>query len=172
MDWAMKGVNLGRREIEQEPQPTAPNLAPMVNTAPIQDATPRTEAAAVLFNAGVPAAPYTPQQSSYAAPSYGYADPNAAAYTGYAGFGGALAGPTIGNRHILVSNPRTDAEVAQVVEHLRTNEAVIVNFEGIPTADTQRRIDFLSGVACGLGGTIKPLDSYKYILTPSGIGIR
>lgn len=177
----MKGVNVGRREVDPTPAAPQPNLQPVVNTAPPAD--PRNEAAAVLFNgaqapygtqAGYGGSPYaTP---TYATPSYAQPTPEATptpSYgAGYGGLGGAFAGPTIGNRHILVSQPRTDAEVTAVVEHLRTNEAVIVNFEGIPTAETQRRIDFLSGVACGLGGTIKPLDAYKYILTPSGIGIR
>jgi FtsZ-interacting cell division protein YlmF len=119
---------------------------------------PQDQAAAVLFNINAPA--QTPSYNS--APSY---------HNG-SNFGSAFSGNTLGNRHIMVIQPKCDSDVIGIVEHLKTNEAVIVNFEGIPTAETQRRIDFLSGVACGLGGTIRPLDNHKYIITPSGIGVR
>jgi FtsZ-interacting cell division protein YlmF len=49
---------------------------------------------------------------------------------------------------------------------------VIVNFEGIQSQDSQRRIDFLSGVVAGIGGQIKQLDTHKFILTPNGIGVK
>jgi len=149
LNWAMKGVTTERHAkktpAEVVASPSQPIAEPM--PAPVQRETPAEKASAVLFNYQSP----QPQNS---------------------GFNSAFNGGTIGNRHILVVAPKSDHDVIGIVEHLKTNEAVIVNFEGSPHAETQRRIDFLSGVACALGGAICPLDTFKYIITPSGIGVR
>ena len=87
-------------------------------------------------------------------------------------FNSIFEGNTLGNRHILIITPRTNAEVTNIVQHLKNGEACIVTLEDLPIPDAQRRIDFLSGVVCALNGIIKPLDTDKYILTPSGVGVR
>ena len=83
-----------------------------------------------------------------------------------------LNGATLGNRNILVITPNTNQDVTNIVENLQNGEACVVNLEGIPLADAQRRLDFLSGVICSINGQIRPLDTYKYILTPQGLGVR
>ena len=89
------------------------------------------------------------------------------------GFGNSLfSGAAISNRNILVVTPQSGKDEVGIVEHLRTGEAVIVCFDGIPFADAQRRLDFLRGVACALRGSIKHLDHNKFILTPSGVGVK
>jgi len=168
-NWAMKGVNVERRA-NNNTTPTAVEVAQptmITEAAPIMEMPqpdPRSDARLRLFTDN-----YTPQPQ-FAAPA-----PNPYVTPGYstpAGLGGALHGNSFGNRHILIVVPRTNDDVTGLVNHLRTNEAVIVNFDGIPTVEAQRQIDFLGGVVFALGGTIKPLDEHKYILTPSGIGVR
>ena len=145
MNWAMKGFTT-EREPRQNRNIEESQIAHEETTPePVAPKTPTEQASAVLFNFQGPQGQYN---------------------TGYnpaPQFNGALQGATLGNRHILVMTPRTDNEVFTIVDHLKTNEAVIVNFEGIPAVETQRRIDFLSGVACGLGGAIRPLDKNKFI---------
>ncbi|MCL2229082.1 MAG: cell division protein SepF [Firmicutes bacterium] len=160
-DFVSKGFTSERKpsgKVEEQPAMThIPQTEPVNEPEPqAEPVTPKEVASAVLFDVSKPAAATVSYQSQPA----------------NNGFSGAFSGNTLGNRHILVISPRTDAEVINIVEHLRTNEAVIINFEGIPVAETQRRIDFLSGVSCGLGGTISPLDTNKFIMTPSGIGIK
>ena len=87
-------------------------------------------------------------------------------------FEGALDGQTLGNRNILVLTPYTNQDVTNIVQNLTNGEACVINLEPIPVADAQRRLDFLSGVICAIGGTIKPLDQNKYILTPQGLGVK
>jgi FtsZ-interacting cell division protein YlmF len=171
--WAMKGVTMDRRnrsEVGMGEQPTLVEEPVQI----VEQPSPQEQASAVLFNMNAPmpqqnnnfSNPVNTNQSTY---NQGY---NPQSYSSNQ-FGNAFAGNTIGNRHIMVVTPRNDGEVLAIVEHLKNNtEAVIVNFEGVSVADTQRRIDFLSGVACGLGGTLRPLDAFKYIITPSGIGVR
>ncbi|MDR0461847.1 MAG: cell division protein SepF [Christensenellaceae bacterium] len=148
MNWVTKGFSTERRPTKgSATEPIQQEQEFEQELAPIPN--PQSHAAAVLFNYDTPTRAVDNQ-----------------------GFNSAFQGGTIGNRHILIISPKTDVEVIAIVDHLKTNEAVIVNFEGIPVNETQRRIDFLSGVACGLGGTIKPLDTHKFIMTPSGIGVK
>ena len=158
MNWITKGFRVEHKSKETDNAPPTQSYTPpevTMTTPP----SPQEQAAAVLFN----------YDSNTNTNNYQASQP--AQNYNQQGFNANFTGATIGNRHILIISPRNDDEIRGIVEHLRTNEAVIVNFEGVPIPETQRRIDFLSGVACGLGGTIRPLDTNKFILTPGGIGI-
>lgn len=171
VNWALKGVKTERKKKDkpmdsdiQMPQPFVPPVA--VDVAPIPEAldkkcepvAPAPRETPLLFDISTPA----PQQYDY----------NQTVGGGQPNFNSTFNGTAIGNRHILRITPRTDQEISAIVEHLKTNEAVIVNFEGIPVCDIQRRLDFLAGVARGIGGDIKALDTVKYIITPNGIAVR
>ena len=88
------------------------------------------------------------------------------------GYSSSLGGPTLSSRNILVVVPNSTQDITHIVHNLQRGEACVINLERIPHADAQRRLDFLSGVICALGGSIKGLDEYKYILTPQGLGVR
>lgn len=89
------------------------------------------------------------------------------------GFGAsALGGSMHGNRNILVVTPSSNNEVTEVMTNLRNGDACIVCLEGLDVTDAQRRLDFLSGAICAMGGSIKKLNANTYILTPTGIGVR
>jgi FtsZ-interacting cell division protein YlmF len=158
MNWISRGITTERRaRVEEEYEDEGVE----------DEASAHDQASAILFNyqASQPQPQPQYQNQQYNA-GYNYGQPQTQ------NFGGVFDGRTLSERHILVITPRSDQEVFGIVGHLKTNEAVIVNFDGIPVCETQRRIDFLSGVACGMGGTIRPLDSHKYIITPSGVGVR
>jgi len=159
-NWAMKGVNVEHRQkniVEQEPttvvleQPEEIQVSEETQEVDLQQ-----RAHSILFGDQPLAAP-TPYQP---------------AYVSQPAFNSIFEGNTLGNRHILIITPRTNAEVTNIVQHLKNGEACIVTLEDLPIPDAQRRIDFLSGVVCALNGIIKPLDNNKYILTPSGVGVR
>ena len=101
-----------------------------------------------------------------------YDSPAASPLSGGGQFERELSGPTLGGRNILVVVPRTNEDVTHIVQNLQNGEACVINLENIEKADAQRRLDFLSGVICALGGTIRALDEKKYILTPQGLGVR
>jgi len=158
MNWVTKGFTTEQSQIavadkKKQPEPIATVTEPECACGTCTGCNPKEQASAVLFDF------QTPQQATQVQTNLG-------------GFNSAFAGNTIGNRQILVIAPRNDGEVISIVEHLKTNEAVIINFEGMPLENVQRRLDFLSGVACGLGGVIRPLDANKFIMTPSGIGVK
>ena len=111
------------------------------------------------------AAPVTQQNPLFEQPRLD----NSSAFINYSS---TFQGQAIGNRNILVTTPNTNQDVTNIVMNLQNNEACVINLENIPTADAQRRLDFLSGVICAMNGSIKPLDAYKYILTPQGMGVQ
>jgi len=97
---------------------------------------------------------------------------NSHAFEQQRSFDNMLSGQAIGNRTILVVTPSTNQDVNNIVANLQNNEACVIDFEQIPLADAQRRLDFLSGVICAINGSIRPLDKHKYILTPHGMSVK
>ena len=167
MSWAMKGISMERRAKASEPiavvleQPEVP----MPQYTP-EKPTEFQHASNILFGEQI-ASPYAQAPNPYPSVQSTYSPGSYTAPT----FGNIFDGNTLGNRSILVITPRNNADVTSIVTHLRT-EAVIVTLEDLPVDFAQRRLDFLSGVVCAFNGTIKPLDANKYILTPSGVGVK
>jgi len=161
--WAMKGVNVEHRRKTVTEEPTAVVLEQPEDIQACeetQEVDLQQRAHSILFG-----------DQPLAAPSTGFAS-QIPTYPSPQAFNSIFEGNTLGNRHILIITPRTNAEVTTIVQHLKNGEACIVTLEDLPIPDAQRRIDFLSGVVCALNGIIKPLDADKYILTPSGVGVR
>jgi len=179
-NWVNKGIKVERREVAvEDTQPVQQlhiqELKPQVEVQQATEhvASPQSIAQAVLFQQQSTA---QTMQPSFAASSLFDKSYDAIATNQYLNnqgqFSSALAGPTLGNRNILVIAPCTEKDVTLIVDNLNHGEACIVNFETMPVTEAQRRLDFLSGVVCAICGTIKPLDGNKYILTPSSMGIR
>jgi len=169
-NWASKGVKVERKSEDDAQLDALQNASNALNVMQTQQVepdslptpeavNPKDVASAVLFDFSTAPEPIVPA-------------PVTNEPLGFNPYATAFAGTTLGNRHIMVTNPKSQHEIFPIVEHLKTNEAVIVNFEGLPSIEAQRFVDFLSGVACGLGGSIQALDNYKYIITPCGIGVR
>lgn len=162
--WAFKSVPNERKRKQPKIEDVAPEPIAVEEPQIAQPLTERQIASTVLFgeqpvqqeyNSAINHSPYV--QTSYEQP---------------VGFSAAFNGNTYGNRNILIVVPKTVADTTNIVTHLRTGEACIVNLMGLPTEDAQRRLDFLSGVVCAINGTIKAIDENKYILTPNGVGVK
>ena len=162
LDWAMKGVNV---ESRKNPKKVDEAIFPAPNVS----------AAANMTSGDVPNlhdfSATDNGQPNASSLLFSPADP-APAPNPYQMYAGALGGATLGNRNILIVTPRTNADISGVVQNLQNGDACIVCFEELSATDAQRRLDFLSGVICAIGGSIKSLNSFTYILTPSGIGVR
>ena len=162
LNWAMKGVNVESRKTQNNKGGASVAPGQVVET-PMQNAIPN------LNDFSAPIAG-EPQASSIL---FSHTEPVQNAYQMYGNnLANALGGATLGNRNILIITPKTNADVSGVVQNLQNGDACIVCFEEMSAQDAQRRLDFLSGVICAIGGSIKALNSYTYILTPSGIGVR
>lgn len=77
------------------------------------------------------------------------------------------------NGNVNLYTPKSYADVQSMIDILRRNESIIVNLEGIESASAQRILDFLSGAAYALGGSMRRLDEKRlnFLITPQGMGI-
>ena len=77
------------------------------------------------------------------------------------------------NGNVNLYTPKSYADVQSMIDILRRNESVIVNLEGIESSSAQRILDFLSGAAYALGGSMRRVDEKRlnFLITPQGMGI-
>ena len=76
-----------------------------------------------------------------------------------------------GKMQLIISNPETFEEAAEIADNLRARRAILMNIENAPREVQRRLIDFLSGVAYALGGKIKRVSAQAYIITPTNIDV-
>lgn len=78
-----------------------------------------------------------------------------------------------GNGNVTIYSPKTYADVQDMIDNLRRNESIIVNLEGIESSSAQRILDFLSGAAYALGGSMRRVKEMNstFLITPQGTGI-
>lgn len=79
--------------------------------------------------------------------------------------------PEKGKSKLIISNPETFEEAAEIADNLREKCAILMNIENAPREVQRRLIDFLSGVAYALGGKIKRVSAQAYIITPTNVDI-
>ncbi len=73
-----------------------------------------------------------------------------------------------GLQMILVKPERYD-EVSEVADHLRNKNAVVLNLEATDHATAKRLVDFLSGCAYALEGSIRKVATSTYVITPYNV---
>ena len=67
--------------------------------------------------------------------------------------------------------PKSFSDVQTIIERLAGKEAVIVNLESVEIESAQRILDFLSGASYALGGSMRRIKAYTFLITPQGMGI-
>ena len=77
-----------------------------------------------------------------------------------------------GNGNVNIYSPKSYSDVQTMIDILRRNESIIVNLEGIESSSAQRILDFLSGAAYAMGGSMRRLkENSTFLITPQGMGI-
>ena len=69
---------------------------------------------------------------------------------------------------VVMSEPRSQKDIQQVVDFLKQGQTVAVNLEGISEADSERILDFLSGAVYGLNASIQRWHGDLFLLAPEG----
>ena len=90
---------------------------------------------------------------------------------GAQGMGGiSLSGSNI---KMQVVRPQTyDSDTAsQIANHLLNKCTVVLNLENTNKETSRRLIDFLSGVAYSIGGSLKKIATNAYVITPSNVDV-
>lgn len=72
---------------------------------------------------------------------------------------------------LKVVKPLDFADSAQVADHLLHKRTVVLNLEDTNKEAARRILDFLTGVAYSIGGSIKKVANSAYVVTPSNVDV-
>ena len=72
---------------------------------------------------------------------------------------------------LKVVKPQHFDSVPQIADHLLNKRTVVLNLENTNKETARRLIDFLSGVAYSIGGSLKKIASNAYVITPSNVDV-
>lgn len=80
----------------------------------------------------------------------------------------SLSGSAI---EMKVVKPEHFESVPQIADHLLNKRTVVLNLENTNKETARRLIDFLSGVAYSIDGSLKKIASNAYVITPSNVDV-
>ncbi|MBQ9428272.1 MAG: cell division protein SepF [Clostridia bacterium] len=72
---------------------------------------------------------------------------------------------------LKVVKPLDFSDSAQVADHLLQKRTVVLNLEDTNKEAARRILDFLTGVAYSIGGSIKKVANSAYVVTPSNVDV-
>lgn len=72
---------------------------------------------------------------------------------------------------LKVVKPQSFEDSAQVADHLLSKRTVVLNLEDTNKEAARRILDFLTGVAYSIGGSIKKVATSAYVVTPSNVDV-
>ncbi len=72
---------------------------------------------------------------------------------------------------LKVVKPEHFESVPQIADHLLNKRTVVLNLENTNKETARRLIDFLSGVAYSIDGSLKKIASNAYVITPSNVDV-
>ena len=86
----------------------------------------------------------------------------------------AFTGTEIGaaaSLELKVVRPEQFEDSCDIADHLLAGRTVVLNMDFINKDVTRRLIDFLSGVAYSIDGSLKKIASNAYVITPSNVDV-
>jgi cell division inhibitor SepF len=79
--------------------------------------------------------------------------------------------PTTTSAKPHVVTPQAFNDAQEVGDWFKKRQPVIVNLQGLDRDLARRLLDFASGVAYGLGGSVERVASHVYLLTPADVEV-
>lgn len=89
----------------------------------------------------------------------------------YGASGISISGSSGSALEMKVVKPESFDSVAQIADHLLSRRTVVLNLENTNKETARRLIDFLSGVAYSIDGSLKKIASNAYVITPSNVDV-
>jgi len=87
------------------------------------------------------------------------------------GSGISISGNSGSALEMKVVKPDSFDSVAQIADHLLSKRTIVLNLENTNKETARRLIDFLSGVAYSIDGSLKKIASNAYVITPSNVDV-
>ncbi len=72
---------------------------------------------------------------------------------------------------LRVFKPKAFDEAKEIAETLLNNYIVLLNFEGVDIAVSQRILDIITGACIAINGNLQKLSNYIFIATPSNVDV-
>ena len=83
-------------------------------------------------------------------------------------FSGRVVGTsTAGKQEVILFRPVNFNDASKVADDLRARKVVVVNLENVDKAMARRVVDFLSGCAYSIDGSVKKIAQSAYLFFPS-----
>lgn len=87
------------------------------------------------------------------------------------GSGISLSGTAGSALEMKVVKPESFDSVAQIADHLLSGRTIVLNLESTNKETARRLIDFLSGVAYSIDGSLKKIATNAYVITPNNVDV-
>jgi len=79
--------------------------------------------------------------------------------------------PSVSSARVHVVEPHGFNDAQEVGDRLKANQPVIVNMQGVDRELQRRLIDFSSGLAYALGGSMSRVADQVFLLTPTNVEV-
>lgn len=87
------------------------------------------------------------------------------------GMGGISLSGTGSALEMKVVKPTQFDNVSQIADHLLNKRTIVLNLENTSKETARRLIDFLSGVAYSIDGSMKKIAANAYVITPNNVDV-
>jgi len=77
--------------------------------------------------------------------------------------------PNYRGYEVLVMEPRSFDDAAQIVQHLKDRKTIVLNLHLLDKEQSQRTIDFVCGAAHALNGKPQKVGDLVFVFTPSNV---
>ncbi len=77
--------------------------------------------------------------------------------------------PNYRGYEVLVMEPRSFDDAAQIVQHLKDRKTIVLNLHLLDKEQSQRTIDFVCGAAHALNGKPQKVGELVFVFTPSNV---
>lgn len=78
----------------------------------------------------------------------------------------------VSSSKMVITEPSCYESVQEIGEYLKSKKSVIINLENVSKEEARRILDFLSGAAFMIDGTIQKVSNLIYLMTPRNVEIQ
>lgn len=78
----------------------------------------------------------------------------------------------VSSSKMVITQPTCYDEVEGIGEYLKNKKSIIINLENVGKEDARRILDFMSGAAFMVEGTIQKVSNLIYLITPRNVEIQ
>ena len=78
----------------------------------------------------------------------------------------------VSSSKMVITEPSCYESVQEIGEYLKSKKSVIINLENVSKEEARRILDFLSGAAFMIEGTIQKVSNLIYLMTPRNVEIQ